>query len=177
MREVVMKEVIKLLDAGIIYPISDSKWRVDKTPHAIYYASKTLSDAQLNYTTTEKELLAVVYALDKFRSYLIGSKDKKGTDNVVADHLSQLLIENTSNFSPVHDSFLEEQLFQISHVSPPWFADIVNYLAVGKIPSQWSEQEKDQFFTQIKNFFWEDSELFKYYSDQIIRRCISEYDV
>ena len=41
---------------------------VDKKPHVIYYASKTLNDAQLNYTTTEKELLAVVFALDKFRS-------------------------------------------------------------------------------------------------------------
>ncbi|XP_076901115.1 uncharacterized protein LOC143555456 [Bidens hawaiensis] len=48
--------------------------RVDKKPVAIYYASKTLSDTQLNYTTTEKELLAVVYALDKFRSYIWGSK-------------------------------------------------------------------------------------------------------
>ncbi|KAD4386230.1 hypothetical protein E3N88_26399 [Mikania micrantha] len=44
--------------------------RVDKKPVVIYYASKTLSDAQLNYTTTEKELLAVVFALDKFRSYV-----------------------------------------------------------------------------------------------------------
>ncbi|KAJ0629259.1 putative nucleotidyltransferase, Ribonuclease H [Helianthus annuus] len=48
--------------------------RVDKKPVVIYYASKTLSEAQLNYTTTEKELLAVVYALDKFRSYIWGSK-------------------------------------------------------------------------------------------------------
>ncbi|XP_026410529.1 uncharacterized protein LOC113305737 [Papaver somniferum] len=48
--------------------------RVDKLPYVIYYASKTLNDAQLNYSTTDKELLDVVFALDKFRSYLIGSK-------------------------------------------------------------------------------------------------------
>ncbi|KAK8544920.1 hypothetical protein V6N13_123228 [Hibiscus sabdariffa] len=42
--------------------------------HHIYYANKTLNDAQVNYTTTEKELLAVIFALDKFRSYLIGAK-------------------------------------------------------------------------------------------------------
>ena len=48
--------------------------RVDKLPNVMYYMSKTLNDAQLNYSTTEKELLAVVFALDKFRSYLLGSK-------------------------------------------------------------------------------------------------------
>ena len=40
----------------------------------IYYASKTLNEAQRNYTTTEKELLAVVYALDKFYAYFVGSE-------------------------------------------------------------------------------------------------------
>jgi hypothetical protein len=61
--------------------------REDKLPHAIYYASKTLLDAQVNYTTTEKELLAVVFALDKFRSYLLGSKVIIYSDHAALRHL------------------------------------------------------------------------------------------
>lgn len=47
--------------------------RREGKPFVIYYASKTLNSAQMNYSTTEKELLAVVFALDKFCAYLIGS--------------------------------------------------------------------------------------------------------
>ena len=61
--------------------------RVDKVPHAIYYASRTLNDAQLNYSTTEKELLAVIFALDKFRSYLIGTKVIIFTDHAALRYL------------------------------------------------------------------------------------------
>ncbi|RVW19079.1 Retrovirus-related Pol polyprotein from transposon 17.6 [Vitis vinifera] len=93
--------------------------REDGKPYVIYYASKTLNEAQRNYTTTEKELLAV-FALDKFRAYLVGSfiivftdhsalKDKKGVENVVADHLSR---------------------------KTPWYAHIANYLVTGEVPNQ-----------------------------------------
>ena len=53
----------------------------------VYYASKTLNEAQRNYTTTKKEFLAVVYALDKFRSYLIGSDIVIFTDHLALKYL------------------------------------------------------------------------------------------
>ena len=46
----------------------------DKKYHTIAYASKTLTWPQLNYATIEKELVAIVFAIDKFRSYLVGAK-------------------------------------------------------------------------------------------------------
>jgi hypothetical protein len=46
----------------------------DKKHYALSYTSKTLTGPQLNYATTEKELLAVVFAIEKFRSYLVGAK-------------------------------------------------------------------------------------------------------
>ena len=53
----------------------------NKVFHPIYYASRTLMGAQLNYTITEKELFAIVFAFDKFRSYLIGTKVTIFTDH------------------------------------------------------------------------------------------------
>ena len=55
--------------------------------HAIYYANKVLNDAQINYATTEKEMLAIVYALEKFRLYLVGSKVIVYTDHAAIKYL------------------------------------------------------------------------------------------
>ncbi|KAJ9558521.1 hypothetical protein OSB04_013135 [Centaurea solstitialis] len=61
--------------------------RKEKIFHSIYYASKTLNNAQINYTTTEKELLAVVFAFEKFRSYLMGTKVIIHTDHAAIKYL------------------------------------------------------------------------------------------
>jgi hypothetical protein len=59
----------------------------DKKQYAISYASKTLTGPQLNYATTEKELLAVVFAIKKFRSYLVGDKVIVYTDHAALKYL------------------------------------------------------------------------------------------
>ena len=61
--------------------------RNDGKPYVIYYASKTLNEAQRNYTTIKKELLAVVFGLDKFRAYLVGSFIVVFTDHSTLKYL------------------------------------------------------------------------------------------
>ena len=53
----------------------------------IYYANKTLDSAQYNYTTTEKEFLAVVFILEKFRLYIVGSHVTIFTDHAALKYL------------------------------------------------------------------------------------------
>ncbi|XP_062109887.1 uncharacterized protein LOC133821759 [Humulus lupulus] len=183
--------------------------RVGKLPHVIYYASRTLNDAQLNYSTTEKELLAVIYALEKFRSYLIGTKviiytdhaalkyllakkeakprlirwilllqefdleikDKSGSENLVADHLSRLIREE--EFLPLHERFPDEQLLAMQEVIP-WYADIVNYLASKELPSDLTQAQRNKIKHDARHYIWDEPYLWKYCTDQIIRRCVPE---
>ena len=183
--------------------------RVGKASHVIYYASRTLDAAQANYTTTEKELLAIVFALDKFRSYLLGSKvvvftdhaalkfllkkpeakprlirwmlllqefhieirDKSGAENLVADHLSR--IERASDPFPVRDSFPDEQLMQLQGKNTfPWFADMVNFLVATVFPSHFTRAQIYKLKSESKYYVWDDPYLWRFCSDQIIRRCV-----
>ncbi|RVW73024.1 Retrovirus-related Pol polyprotein from transposon 297 [Vitis vinifera] len=143
-------------------------------PYVIYYANKTLNEAQRNYTTTEKELLAVVFALDKFRAYLfdLQIRDKKGVENVVANHLSRLSIAHNSHVLPINDDFPEESLMLLEKA--PWYAHIANYLVTGEVPREWKAQDRKHFFAKIHAYYWEEPFLFKYCADHIIRKCVPE---
>ena len=61
--------------------------RIDGNPVVTYYESKTLGGAQVNYSTIEKELLAIVFALEKFRPYILGSKIIVFSDNAALKYL------------------------------------------------------------------------------------------
>nr|GFA03877.1 hypothetical protein [Tanacetum cinerariifolium] len=138
--EVELKELPPHLDDYAIGAVLGQ--RVKKHFRPIHYASKTMNQAETNYTTTEKEMLAVVYAFEKFRSYLIMNRsiefdfkviETKGAENYAADHLSRLENPYENIFDPkeINETFPLESLNKVVHKDPstPWFADFANYHA------------------------------------------------
>ncbi|GJX08096.1 reverse transcriptase domain-containing protein [Tanacetum coccineum] len=152
----------------------------------------SMTDAQAHYTTTEKELLAVVYAFEKFRPYLVLSKtivymdhsalkyllakhdakprllwwilllqevdviirDKKGAENIAADHLSRLGNPHQGDLEKkeITKTFPLETYGMISShndSSTPWFAGIANYHAGNFLVKGMSCQQKKKFFKDI----------------------------
>ncbi|GKC72560.1 reverse transcriptase domain-containing protein, partial [Tanacetum coccineum] len=108
------------------------------------------------------------------QEFNIEIKDRKGTENVVADHLSRLENDETSDNSEFDDNFPGETLMEINTINELWFADFANYLVGNIIPKGMTYQQKNNFFPNLKHYFWEEPYLFKVCSDGMIRRCISE---
>nr|GFB53358.1 reverse transcriptase domain-containing protein [Tanacetum cinerariifolium] len=162
--------------------------RIDKHFRPIHYASKTMNQAKANYTTTEKEMLVVVYAFEKFRSYLIMNKsivytdhsalniDTRGAENYAADHLSRLENPYENVFDPkeINETFPLESLNKVAQkdASTPWFADLANYHAGNFIIKGMTSQQKQKYFKDARHYFWDDPYLFRTCTDQIIRRCV-----
>ena len=185
--------------------------RTGKIFKVIYYANKTFNEAQENYSTTEKEMLAMAFDCEKFRSYILGShviihtdhvaikylmekkdtkptglirwvlllqefdleiKDKKGSDNVIANQLSRM--EKTTEEEKeikIEENFPNEKLFLLS-VQVPWYVDILNYLAYGIMPFEFNHQQKRKLRTNSRFYIWDDPLLFRKGLDMIIRRRV-----
>lgn len=103
-------------------------------------------------------------------------KDKKGSENVVADHLSRLLsafdIHEHKEKQPIIETFPHEHLFSLGHES--WYANIVNYLACGMLQRKLMFKENKRCLFYCKNYFWNELYLFNLCQDQIIRQCVPE---
>ncbi|GJT99017.1 reverse transcriptase domain-containing protein [Tanacetum coccineum] len=142
--------------------------RIDKHFKPIHYASKTMNEAQENCTTTEKELLAVEFDIE--------IRDKKGVENLAADHLSRLENPNLGKLTraEIRDLFPEERLMAISDKNDKlWYSDYANYLANRVLPFRSTHQEKQKFFSDLRHYFWDEPFLFKQCADRIIRRCVA----
>ncbi|GJY23797.1 hypothetical protein Tco_0397455 [Tanacetum coccineum] len=117
---------------------------------------------------------AVGVVLGQKDEFDIEIKDTKGTENVAADHLSQIENDESSDDSEVDDNLSEETLMEINTRNEPWFADFTNYLVADIIPKGMTYQQKNKFFSDLKHYFWEEPHLFKVCSDGMIRRYVSE---
>nr|GFB32402.1 reverse transcriptase domain-containing protein [Tanacetum cinerariifolium] len=174
--------------------------RHEKHFRPIHYASKTLTDAESNYTTMKKEMLAVVYAFEKFRSYLIMNKCIVHTDHSALKYLfakkdakARLLrwvlllqefdfdvidtnpYENVFDPKEINEKFPLETLSMVTSrgtSDTPWFTDFANYHAGTFLVKGMSTQQKNKFFKDVKHYFWDDPFLFKVCTDQVTRRCV-----
>nr|GEV57106.1 reverse transcriptase domain-containing protein [Tanacetum cinerariifolium] len=157
----------------------------------IHYASQTITEAQIHYTTTEKEMLSVVKQDAKpklirwvlfLQEFDIIIRDKKGTENLAADHLSRLENPHKDVFEnkEINENFPLETLGKIYSGSTLWFADFENFHVGNFIVKGMSSQQKKKFFKDVKHYFWDNPYLFRICADQIIRRYVhgqEAYDI
>ncbi|GJY77600.1 reverse transcriptase domain-containing protein [Tanacetum coccineum] len=101
------------------------------------------------------------------KEFDIEIKDRKGTENVAADHLSRIENNKISDDSEVDDNFPGETLMEINTKDEPWFADFANYLVGDIIPKRMTYQQKNKYFSNLKHYFWKEPYLFKVCSDGI----------
>ncbi|XP_027368263.1 uncharacterized protein LOC113874230 [Abrus precatorius] len=178
MKEIVKKEVMKLLDAGIIYPISDSQWvspvQVVKGGMTVVpneknelIPTRTVTGWRISYLMRSKVIVytdhsALKYLLSKQdakprllrwillpQEFELEIKDKKGKKNGVANHLSRLPLESlTPNSLEINEEFPDERLLLVEEM--PWFIDIANFKATQFIPKRFTWQQKKKFLHDSK---------------------------
>ena len=126
--------------------------------HIIIHTDHTVIKYLMVKKDIKPRLIRWVLLLQKFDLEI---KDKKGSDNLIADHLSRLeKPTEEERETEIEENFPDEQLFQVS-VQVPWHVDIVNYLACGIMPPEFSYQQKRKLRTDSRVYIWDDPLLFK----------------
>jgi hypothetical protein len=155
----------------------------------------------------EKELLAVVFAFEKFRSYIVNSKvivytdhttikyllakkdakprlicwilllqefdveihDRKGVENVVADHLSRMNHGQDAK-EPIEDKMRDDHLYRVLD-KDTWMIDIIR--AIRKMPLDHLDRNSQRrIISESRKYFWDAPYLFKLGNDVVMRRCV-----
>ncbi|XP_027182165.1 uncharacterized protein LOC113780574 [Coffea eugenioides] len=137
-----------------------------RASHVIYYASRTLDSAQCNYSTTEKELLAIVFALEKFCSYLLGTKVIVYSDHAT---LKYLLTKKEAKPRLLRWILLLQEFdleIRDKKVLRIW-------LQITSV--DWAQ--KDKIKNDAKYYVWDEPYLWKFCSNQVIRKCVSDEEI
>ncbi|GJW44257.1 reverse transcriptase domain-containing protein [Tanacetum coccineum] len=130
----------------------------DECQKAFEILKEKLTCAPVIKQDAKPRLIRWILLLQEFD---IEIKDRKGTENVAADHLSRIEKDESSDDSEVDDNFLEETLMEINTKNESWFTDFANYLVADIIPKGMTYQQKNKFFSDLKHYFWEEPYLFK----------------
>nr|XP_004499872.1 uncharacterized protein LOC101505881 [Cicer arietinum] len=108
-----------------------------------------------------------------YKNLTLRSRIKRGSENIVADHLSRLeKVEENEDIRPIRDQFADEHIFAITMV--PWFTDFANFKVGGTIPSDFTYQQQKKFIHDAKFYVWDEPFLYKRGVDGLLRRCVSE---
>ncbi|RDX72198.1 Tf2-9, partial [Mucuna pruriens] len=181
--------------------VLDQRAGVGRPVHVIAYASRTMDSAQKNYTTTEKELLEIVFALDKFHSYLLDSRIVVFSDHATLRYLLKkpdaksrlirwMLLLQEFNIE-IRDkkgaeNSVADHLSRIERESEPMpirdeFPD--EQLLHLKTATPWfadicnyvaTSQFLPEASCDAKYYVWDDPYLWRICSDQVIGKCIPD---
>nr|GEV93687.1 hypothetical protein [Tanacetum cinerariifolium] len=176
--DVIKKEVLKLLDAGLIYPILDSPW--EKSHFMVKEGIVLGYKVSKNGIEVDKAKVDVITKLPHpttVKEFKFKVIDIKGAENLAADHLSRLENPHQNVLDPkeINEAFPLETLNMVSfrgNSSTLWFADFANYHVGNFVVKGMSYQQKNKFIKDVKHYFWDDPFLFKICANQVIRRCV-----
>ncbi|XP_076959215.1 uncharacterized protein LOC143635221 [Bidens hawaiensis] len=161
----------------IVRDVPRDRPSVESPPHSLEL--KDLPDhLEYAYLDEERKLpviiasaLTEVEKLKLLKEFDMEIRDKKGAENVAADHLSRLERAEIGDVGVIiNDHFPIENLMFVRAQDDgyPWFADIANFLVDGSLPKRMSHQQKKKFFADVKFYIWDDPFLFRIGADQLI---------